>query len=953
MNVQLDNTELAPSFIPEDVTKKLGLPDGLQAEKVFVHKTLNYENYIIIKSSDDSFLSIDYANKEAKGTITVLNEHEQVIDATSVGNTFIVTTTDRILYMLYVESKYKFLGNTVPAPQIEFQSISNYAAKGLVNQQELVRTDNVSDPSINPVNTFDVDIWTNAIEDRRKENSTTYTERLKQIEEELWANIRKEMKRFRDKDFFVAPFFVRFAVKLYDGSYVNHSVPILLGSGFDEFVIIEGKKTSSSSSLYSYIGYKLANIFDVTAFLKEWNTEGWEEVIESVDIFASTNAYIPFLDAKFKKISLVSSNESAVSSYTYAIEFDYGNKDIRTATEDELVSKGVFYKIGSFPLNNDTLKKGWRLIEAENLKSETDLALTEDRLDDAIINDEIAPGAIINYNNRPLATSGKVLAARGYSFLNATNIALGNKNQDEIKPFMLRYHIKGVKESIVIGRYYDGSNDFDTYKMDTSDEGGQSTSQASMYGYLAHPDPNCYKVDIWVPGEDVYSIPMQAHPRLNCSYAFWGLSNTIVDFFANADVSKESFLSKEDRNKENNTKVYVYNSSNPFIIDQAYTFQSKVLGVAVATAALSQGQFGQFPLYVFTEDGIWAMETAADGSFVTSKPLSRDVCVNPKSITSIDNAVVFVSDKGVMLLQGSQVVNISPYMNGRHYVVENTARTIIEGQDFFCDLLPAISDKTHFLAFVKNSSVAYDYAGKRLIFIKKDEKYQYVYKIDTQTWHKVAYGFDLLAPINSYPECLVQGELEQTVTKVYWYVDQNRTQEEIDYLADRIRVLMPDLSYEDISGFLIGDMTIDVTYVSEDDREWLYNEMTFYNVFTSFVEKQEHVVATRIYDLSTLLDAQESGVPARGIIATRPFDLGEPDILKTITDIRIRGQFPKGAVKFILLGSNDGINFYTLSTLRGKSWKLFRMIILADLAPTDRISWVDIMYDTKFTNRLR
>ena len=36
LNVSLDNTELAPAFVPDDVTGKLGLPDGLQAEKVFV-----------------------------------------------------------------------------------------------------------------------------------------------------------------------------------------------------------------------------------------------------------------------------------------------------------------------------------------------------------------------------------------------------------------------------------------------------------------------------------------------------------------------------------------------------------------------------------------------------------------------------------------------------------------------------------------------------------------------------------------------------------------------------------------------------------------------------------------------------------------------------------------------------------------------------------------------------
>ena len=127
--------------------------------------------------------------------------------------------------------------------------------------------------------------------------------------------------------------------------------------------------------------------------------------------------------------------------------------------------------------------------------------------------------------------------------------------------------------------------------------------------------------------------------------------------------------------------------------------------------------------------------------------------------------------------------------------------------------------------------------------------------------------------------------------------------------------------------------------------------MDYYNLVLSWEEGER--ISTRIYDLSTILDAVETKTPMRGVIATRPFDLQAPDVLKTITDIQVRGQYAKGAVKFMLLGSMDGIHYYVIGTKRGKSWKLFRLVILADLEPTERVSWVDIEYETKFTNRLR
>ena len=952
LNVQLDTSEIAPALAPEDVSTKLNLPPDLQAEKLFVHKTANYENIIFAEYSDNSTnLNIGVISNGKRKIFLTLDDYEQINDITAIGNTLVIAGTLSMHYVLYAGLEYKYLGTQVPVPHVEFQSISNYYTKGLVEQYNIV-IDGDTTQVHNLINAFDVDIWNKAVDDRKKGNTTSYTTRIKEIEDGLWEEVKAEIKKFRDQGQFVAPFFVRVAVRLYDGSYINHSVPVLLGSGFNDFLTISGYKIMPSSSKYSSeIRYQLQNIFDVKAYLKKWDTDGWEDIVKSIDIFASTNVYFPFLNAQLQYIKLTKKTEnSAFTSYEYEMQFDHGDKDYMESLEDELLSHSVFYKIGSFPLNNDKLSKGWELDDAKNLRSDTDLMLTEDRLDDVLTSDEIISQTAVNYNNRILNSADIVLASRGYSFINAANIAIGNKNRIPIGPYALKYHIKGASETSVLGKAYDDSYLFKPYEINTSDEGGSSISQSTIYGFIAHPDPNCYKVEVWV-GTDVYTIPMKAHPRLNCSYGFWGLSETLEYFIGAADVEFNDFSKNENRQINNIWKLYVSKADNPFLWQQTLTMQSKVVGIAIVTSALSQGQFGQFPLYVFTGDGIWVIETAADGSFINQKPLSRDVCINPASITSIDNGVVFVAAQGVMLLQGSQVVNISPNMNGRHYQIENSARTIIENQDFFCDLLPAISDNTHFLAFVKEATVAYDYAGRRLIFIKKDEKYQYIYKLDTQTWHKSAYGIDLITPINSYPECLVQGKGKGKVSRMYLYVTDNSTQEEDDYIADRTRIVLPDITDEEVQSFLHNGGRIDVTSLGDDDQEWLVNELEYYHVITGI--KMSHVSASKIYDLSTILDAQESKTPVRGVIATRPLDLGEPDVFKRVTDVRIRGQFPKGAVKFILLGSNDGINFATLSTLRGRSWKLFRIIILADLAPTERISWIDVQYETTFTNKLR
>lgn len=987
LNVSLDHSELAPSFIPEDVTRGLGLPDDLQAEKVFVHKTANYEHYVAQVENK----VIAYADGKSH-LLATLSFGESVNDINAVGNIVIIATSESVYYVLWKATEYVYIGNQLPVPAIQIDVVGNDDENFYGKNKHRVPLDTSGNtPGMMAIATFDKGAWEAAARgiDENDDVNTAFQE----LTANFWASVQQAKNKIGKWGHFSCPRFVRYAIKLYDGSYVYHSVPILIGAGEKEWISVTGNTAGAESFFVSGLYYRINLFYKATAKLVSWEVEGWEDIIAGVDIFISTDIAFPNINESF-----------ATCDNGGGKVYFKGYEEAFEKTKEEMLSKVLFYKIESIAVRDlDSLKAGIDLHRQDFVEQAEDLVVQERLTSDYMTSHKVVPRTMNLYNNSLLVNAAKIEMPNPYPLLNGlfcnSRLDAVYDNFQEPKTYQMKFRMRrnNGEEYSIMARNPQGGFDLVTPLISN---GAPSALEKHWYArpmaWISYPDVNCYQVDLFTGGGDVVQIPMSQHPGLSVSYAFVGLDEFIEDGTALGDVEYDF---SEKKTYEVTNQVMMSEMNNPFVFPagRRNTLQSSILGVAIATSTLSQGQFGQFPLYVFTEDGIWAMETAADGSFVTSKPLSRDVCVNPDSITSIDNAVVFVTDKGVMLLQGSQVVNISPNMNGRHYTIEETAKVILEKtiedtiakisktpvdqmaqviqnevsqsisqqetrasiertaqsiiaeEEFFKDLLPILSDSTHFMAFIREATIAYDYPGQRLVFIKKDEKYQYVYKLDAQTWHKTAYGIDLLAPINSYPECLVQGEKE--TNRTFWKVVEYQSQEETDYLADRIRVKLPDITDREVQSFLDFDQAIEVTHLSEDDREWLYVEMAYYHVATEFEERKE--LFTRIYDLSTILDAADSRIPTRGVIATRPFDLGAPDVLKTITDIKIRGQYARGAVKFLLLGSMDGINFYVIGTKRGKAWKLFRLIILADLDPTERISWVDVIYEEKFTNRLR
>lgn len=860
LNIYLDTAESAPALVPEDVTSRLGLQDAVQAEKVFIHKTSNYEHPIVQEGN----LVSAYVGGRAIPILT-LGEGEDLRDIASIGNIIIITTTSSAHYALWKNSEYKYIGDSLPVPSIKIDVIGNNDDSFYGKSGGTIKMDTTSGvPGFMAIAQFQKSAWERAARGvEETETDKDVNAKFQELQNQLWLEVQSTKTKIGKWGYFSCPRLVRYAIRLYDGSYINHSVPILIGAGEKEWLSVTSRYVDAI--VYGSIDYRINLFYKAVAKLVKWEIEDWTDIIAGVDIFISEDITYPRINEDF-----ASCDDGGGKIYFKGYEEEFEN------AKEEVLNKVNFYKVISVASGDlDSLKAGIDLHGDNDVEQSSTLVVKERLTSDYMAGHKIIPSSTMVYNNRLIGNANKIILPDPYSHLNGlfnnTRTAAEARHQRE-KKFRLKFYVRNNsgEECTIMARTPEGSTEFVTPLMSDGEPSQlETTFYAEPMAWIAYPDANCYRVDIDLGGGDVATVKMSAHPGLNCSYAFIGLDKYLYDETAAGDVE----LDDEERPSYSvNNYVVMSELNNPFVFPVAgrYTLQSKIIGIALATTALSQGQFGQFPLYVFTEDGIWAMETAADGSFVTSKPLSRDVCVNPDSITSIDNAVVFVTDKGVMLVQGSQVVNISPFMTGRHYTINQSAKDILETSDY-ASLLPSLTDTDTFMGFVKKASVAYDYAGKRLIFIARDEAYQYVYKLDTQTWHKLKHEVELIEPINSYPECLVRGS----------------------------------------DGF-------------------------------------SHCV----YDLSTILDGTREQSTELGCLITRPLALGYADVKKVIKDIRIRGEYAKGHVQYILQGSDDGVNYFNTS-LKQKSWKLFRIIIVCALDRFERISWIDVDYDIRYNNKLR
>lgn len=110
-------------------------------------------------------------------------------------------------------------------------------------------------------------------------------------------------------------------------------------------------------------------------------------------------------------------------------------------------------------------------------------------------------------------------------------------------------------------------------------------------------------------------------------------------------------------------RLQVSETNNCFSLpyDLSYRIGSesnRIIALQSAAMEMSDAKFGEFPLYAFTTEGIFALQSGATTLYSNIIPINYDVIINPSTI-AINGAIMYITERGVHILsnQGSQVIS--------------------------------------------------------------------------------------------------------------------------------------------------------------------------------------------------------------------------------------------------------------------------------------------------------
>ena len=278
------------------------------------------------------------------------------------------------------------------------------------------------------------------------------------------------------------------------------------------------------------------------------------------------------------------------------------------------------------------------------------------------------------------------------------------------------------------------------------------TKQHVMYGgFFFYQDKDAYKMVIVDNKGRKATISLTEHPGLNGAYA-------LVDSLSFSSGS--SIQESSEPYEYIHNKLYTSDVNNPFYFPLAginTVGNDEILGLSAMTRPISQGQFGQYPLVAFCSDGNYALKVDANGYYSGISPIQEDIVKDNNMITSLEDSIVIVTQRGLMLTTGGQITKLASHMDGASF-----DSTILKGvaswnNDFKSILDSSVSHES-FITYLYGSKIAYDYSLNRLFIYNPEKTYSYIYSLDNESVSKIVFdgGSKTINSVLDYPDTIIQ-----------------------------------------------------------------------------------------------------------------------------------------------------------------------------------------------------
>lgn len=127
-----------------------------------------------------------------------------------------------------------------------------------------------------------------------------------------------------------------------------------------------------------------------------------------------------------------------------------------------------------------------------------------------------------------------------------------------------------------------------------------------------------------------------------------------ISILGNFDAPTSNDIPKANTPLHEPNRLQVSSANNPFSLpfENSYAIGSasnRIIALQSAAIEMSDAKFGEFPLFAFTDEGIFALQAGSETLYASIIPINYDKIINPNTL-AINGGIIYITERGVHLL---------------------------------------------------------------------------------------------------------------------------------------------------------------------------------------------------------------------------------------------------------------------------------------------------------------